>query len=73
MVRVEFLGPIGKDGIELDVENVEQLASYLKQDKDMSAWLDNSALAVNDVLVSSKSHKLNDGDRVSILPPVCGG
>ncbi len=73
MVRVEFLGPIGKDGIELDVENVEQLAKHLKQDKDMNAWLDISALAVNDVLVSSKSCKLNDGDRVSILPPVCGG
>jgi molybdopterin synthase sulfur carrier subunit len=39
----------------------------------MAEWLKNSAVAVNDTLVSSLDVKLKDGDKVSLLPPVCGG
>lgn len=45
----------------------------LKDDQDMVKWLENCAVAVNDTMVSSKDVELNSGDKVSLLPPVCGG
>ena len=73
MVRVEFLGPIQKDPLELEITNLNQLAEILQEDKDVSEWLQNSAVAVNDTLVGSLDVELKDGDKVSLLPPVCGG
>ena len=73
MVRVEFLGPIQKEPLELDIDNLNQLAKILQDDATMHEWLENSAVAVNDMLVSSRDFKLKDGDRVALLPPVCGG
>jgi len=73
MVRVEFLGPIQKKPLELDISNLTQLAEILQDDEAMSAWLANSAVAVNDTMVSSLDFALKDGDKVSLLPPVCGG
>lgn len=73
MVRVEFLGPIGISPMDLDVSNLEELSEILKKDEKLEKWLENSAVAVNDVLVKDKTASLNDGDKVSLLPPVCGG
>ena len=73
MVRVEFLGPIQKEALELDISNLNELATILQDDKDMKEWLQNSAVAVNDTLVSSREYPLNDGDKIVLLPPVCGG
>ncbi|OHD97167.1 MAG: molybdopterin synthase sulfur carrier subunit [Sulfurimonas sp. RIFCSPLOWO2_12_36_12] len=73
MVRVEFLGPIQKKPLELDITNLNELAKILQEDKEMQQWLENSAVAVNDTLVSSRDVVLKDGDRVALLPPVCGG
>ncbi|QFR48417.1 MoaD/ThiS family protein [Sulfurimonas lithotrophica] len=73
MVRIEFLGPIQKEPLELEITNLKELATVLQEDKDMSEWLKNSAVAVNDNLVSSLDTDLKDGDKVSLLPPVCGG
>jgi len=73
MVRVEFLGPIQKEPLELDIKNLSELAELLQDDKEMSEWLGNSAVAVNDTLVSSLDISLKDGDKISLLPPVCGG
>ena len=73
MVRVEFLGPINKDPLELDISNLNELAKILQDDEKISKWLENSAVAVNDIMVSSLDTALNDGDKVSLLPPVCGG
>ncbi len=73
MVKVEFLGPIGKDTMELDINNLEQLSEILKSDKDISSWLETCAVAINDTLVSSREVALKDGDKISLLPPVCGG
>lgn len=73
MVKVEFLGPINKEPLNVDIDNLDQLSEILKKDKDVSNWLDNSAVAVNDTLIQDRSIKLKDGDRVSLLPPVCGG
>lgn len=73
MVRVEFLGPIQKEPLELEITNLNELAKILQDDKEMQQWLENSAVAVNDTLVSSRDVELKDGDRVALLPPVCGG
>ena len=73
MVRIEFLGPIQKEALELDITNLSELSTVLQEDKEMSEWLQNCAVAVNDTLVSSLECELKDGDKVSLLPPVCGG
>lgn len=73
MVKVEFLGPINKESISVDIANLSQLSEILKSDAEVSSWLENCAVAVNDTLVSSKDINLKDGDKVSLLPPVCGG
>jgi molybdopterin synthase sulfur carrier subunit len=73
MITVEFLGPIGKDPLEINISNLSQLSDILKDHEDVKSWLENSAVAVNDTLVSTKDIPLKDGDKISLLPPVCGG
>ncbi len=73
MVRVEFLGPIQKDALELEITNLNELAAILQADESLHEWLKNSAVALNDTLVSSLEGALKDGDKISLLPPVCGG
>jgi len=73
MVRIEFLGPIGKEPLDLNISNLSELSKILKQDDSLSIWLKNSACAINDVLTNDKNAPLNDGDKVTMLPPVCGG
>jgi len=73
VVKVEFLGPIQKEALELEITNLNELAAILQADESMKEWLENSAVAVNDMLVSSLEHPLKDGDKISLLPPVCGG
>jgi len=73
MIKVEFLGPIQKPTLELEISNLNELAAILQKDEEMHDWLANCAVAVNDTLVSSLECKLEDGDKVSLLPPVCGG
>ena len=72
MVKVEFLGPINKEDMNLDIQNLSQLSEILKKDSLVSTWLETCAVAVNDTLISSKDIVLKDGDRISLLPPVCG-
>jgi molybdopterin synthase sulfur carrier subunit len=73
MVTVEFLGPIGKAPMEIEATSLAELADALKGVEGLDAWLGNSAVAVNDTMVSGIDVSLKDGDKVSILPPVCGG
>ncbi|SFV52629.1 Molybdenum cofactor biosynthesis protein MoaD [hydrothermal vent metagenome] len=73
MIKVEFLGPIGKEPLEIEASTLRELSSKLKADKELLEWLDISAVAVNDIMVNDLDIKLTSGDRVSILPPVCGG
>ena len=73
MVHVEFLGPIQKEPLELEAQTLKEVADILNQDDELKEWLANSAVAINDMLVSSLEIKLNDGDKISLLPPVCGG
>lgn len=73
MVKVEFLGPINKDSMNVDIDNLSQLSDILKNDSEVSNWLETCAVAINDTLICSKDIELKDGDKVSLLPPVCGG
>lgn len=73
MVRIEFLGPIQKDAIELEAASLKEVAEQLSHDSEVKAWLETAAVAVNDTLVSSLDTPLKSGDKVSLLPPVCGG
>ena len=73
MVKVEFLGPIGVDSVELDIKSLKELSTYMSNHEKLKNWATNSAVAVNDAIVTDIEYKLADGDKVSILPPVCGG
>ena len=73
MVKVEFLGPIGKPPMEVEARTLAEVADMLKQDPEIAQWLKECAVAVNDTMVKSLDTPLKKGDRVSLLPPVCGG
>jgi sulfur-carrier protein len=74
MVKIEFLGPIAHKGtLSLNINSLDELSSILKSDIELSAWLENCAVAINDKIVCDKNRTLNHGDVISILPPVCGG
>lgn len=73
MVRIEFLGPIQKEAVELEAATLQEVAEQLGQDATLKEWLDTCAVAVNDTLVASLQTPLKDGDTISLLPPVCGG
>jgi len=73
MVRVEFLGPIQKEALEIEAATLRDVASALQSDVEVKDWLETCAVAVNDTLVKSLDTTLKSGDKVSLLPPVCGG
>ena len=73
MVKVEFLGPIGKAPMEMEASTLAEVSAQLKEDSSLIQWLDKCAVALNDTMVNDLSTVLKDGDRISILPPVCGG
>ncbi len=73
MVKVDFLGPIGRESAHLEVKSLRELSDVLNKDATLVKWLENSAVAVNDAIVNTLDFELKNGDVVSILPPVCGG
>lgn len=73
MVRIEFLGPIERPAIEMDAATLADVADALQKDPELASWLQNSAVAINDCLVSGLDIALQSGDKISLLPPVCGG
>ena len=73
MITIEFLGPLNKEPMEVEMTNLKELKEMLKDDESLAEWLDSVAVAVNDEIVSSLDVELKKGDKVSLLPPVCGG
>jgi len=73
MITVEFLGPINMESMQLEASSLNELSKLLSKDKEIASWLASSAVAVNDKMTNDVNLALKDGDRVSILPPVCGG
>ncbi|SMC08487.1 MoaD/ThiS family protein [Nitratiruptor tergarcus] len=73
MVTVEFLGPIAKEPLQVEAKNLREVAQILQKDSEIKKWLGECAVAVNDKIVKTLDIELKDGDKVSLLPPVCGG
>ena len=73
MIKVEFLGPIKKDDLEIKASNLVELKEILNKDESLKEWLEISAVAINNEIINSLDKELKNGDKVSILPPVCGG
>lgn len=73
MAIVEFLGPIDRENMEIDISNLSQLKEQFEDDKEMLTWLEECAIAVNDELVTHLNIPLLTRDKISLLPPVCGG
>ncbi|QJE53840.1 MoaD/ThiS family protein [Campylobacter sp. CFSAN093227] len=73
MVKVEFLGPINKENLELEVKNLKELKEILQKDESLKEWLELCAVSLNDEIIFDENTKLKDGDKIVLLPPVCGG
>ena len=73
MVKVEFLGPINKENLELEVKNLKELKEILQKDESLKKWLELWAVSLNDEIIFEENTKLKDGDKIALLPPVCGG
>ena len=73
MVKVEFLGPINKENLELEVKNLKELKEILQEDESLKEWLELCAISLNDEIVFDENTSVKDGDKIALLPPVCGG
>ncbi|EAC2140670.1 MoaD/ThiS family protein [Campylobacter coli] len=73
MVKVEFLGPINKPKLELNIKNLKELKAILQEDESLKEWLELCAVSLNDEIIFDENTKLKDGDKIALLPPVCGG
>ncbi|ELU9982861.1 MoaD/ThiS family protein [Campylobacter coli] len=73
MAKVEFLGPINKENLELEVKNLKELKEILQEDESLKEWLELCAISLNDEIVFDENTSLKDGDKIALLPPVCGG
>jgi molybdopterin synthase sulfur carrier subunit len=73
VAKVEFLGPLGRPSIDVDISNLQELKTFFADDKELQEWLCICAVAVNDTLVCSLDMSIKPDDKISLLPPVCGG
>lgn len=73
MVEIEFLGPIKMQNLKLEAANLGEVREELAKFKELNEWLKICAVAVNGEIASALETPLKDGDKISILPPVCGG
>ncbi|EDO8878000.1 molybdopterin synthase sulfur carrier subunit [Campylobacter coli] len=73
MVSVEFLGPINKPKLELNIKNLKELKAILQEDESLKEWLELCAISLNNEIVFDENTSLKDGDKIALLPPVCGG
>lgn len=73
MVEVEFLGPIKLEKLKFKATNLAEVKEILNKKDELKKWLKICAVAVNDEIVTNLNTPLKDGDKISILPPVCGG
>ncbi len=57
----------------MQAQTLNDVAKHLSEDAELKTWIETCAVAVNDVMVMDLNTALNSGDKVSLLPPVCGG
>ena len=73
MAKVEFLGPMARPSFEVDIQNLQELKTFFKDVAQLQEWLAICAVAINDTLVCSLDMPVSKNDKISLLPPVCGG
>lgn len=73
MAKVEFLGPINRAPMEVDISSLADLKEAFKEDDELQEWLEICSVALNDTMVCSLDVKIEATDKISLLPPVCGG
>lgn len=72
-IKVEFLGPIGIEAQYFELSNLIDLKQQLQKIEVLKEWLPLSAIAINDQIIEDLNYSFKDGDKVALLPPVCGG
>ena len=73
MIEIEFLGPIWVENLKVEAKNLGEVKAALSDKEELKKWLNICAVAVNDEIVNDINFALKEGDKISILPPVCGG
>ncbi len=73
MAKVEFLGPLDREAIDVDINSLAELKDVFNKDKELKEWLEICAVALNDTLVDRLDIEVKSSDKISLLPPVCGG
>jgi molybdopterin synthase sulfur carrier subunit len=73
LARIEFLGPIAREPQEVEIRNLKELKEIFAKDEKLKEWLKICAVAINDTLVNSLDVEIKPSDKISLLPPVCGG
>lgn len=44
----------------------------MQKDESLKEWLELCAVSLNDEIIFDENTKLKDGDKIALLPPVCG-
>ncbi|KPH51173.1 molybdenum cofactor biosynthesis protein MoaD [Helicobacter pullorum] len=73
MVTIELLGPLGNKSLTSKAKNFYELKQELQKDTEIQKWLQHCAVALNGEIISSLDISFKDGDKIALLPPVCGG
>lgn len=74
MATVEFLGPLSsKEKLDVNIKSLSELKEILKDDEELQSWLPACSVAVNDKIVHELDFAVSSGDKIVLLPPVCGG
>ena len=69
MVTIEFLGPINKPNLKLEIYSLKELKEILKQDESLKEQLELCAVSLNGVMVFDENISLKSGDTIALLPP----
>ena len=73
MIEIDFLGPLGNKTYTSNATNLHVLKEELKAIPELQDWLKDCAIALNNEIISSLDTPIKEGDKIVLLPPVCGG
>ncbi|KGI56073.1 MoaD/ThiS family protein [Campylobacter sp. MIT 12-8780] len=73
MIELEFLGPIQKPKLELEISTLKELKEFLQKDEELKDWLELCAISINEKIITDINTPLKHGDKIALLPPVSGG
>lgn len=73
MIEIELLGPLGNTTYTSNATSLHALKKELQEIPEISVWLKDCAIAINNTIISSLDTPIQEGDKIALLPPVCGG